>query len=130
MLSWKNTRVRALWSRISGINICFSRVWWNWLLSRGDKLKILVFWGKCSCKWPGFKQTFGNYLYSQMVGCMYLLRKYSVLMNLLVWYFAQNKEYTLNSSVISKYNLWASSFSPASYLFLVGEEDNDIYLLW
>lgn len=46
-------------------------------LSRGDKLKILVLWGKCSSKWPGYKHTFGNYLYSQMVGCIYLSRKYS-----------------------------------------------------
>lgn len=58
------------------------------------------------------------------------VKKIFVLMNLLVWYFAQNKEYTLNSSGISKYKLWASSFSPTSNLFLVREEDNDIYLLW
>lgn len=130
MLLWKNIWVRALWSWINVISICFSHIWRNWLWSRGDKLKILVLWGKWSSKWAGYKQTFGKYLYSQMVGCMCLSRKYSVLINLLVWCFAQNKECTLNTAGVSKYKLWASIFSPARNLYSVGKEDNDIYLLW
>lgn len=65
-----------------------------------------------------------------MVGCMYLLRKHEVLENLVVWYFAQNKECILNSRKMSKYKPWASLFILARDLYSVGEENNDIYLLW